>query len=143
MRSIFYGAARDMTRTLRLPPNARCKTCGRTDPLDLLPETKPRVCADCGPVGGPKPSRQEHHPFGDANDPVTFSFRPSSHRFFTDRQEDWPTETLTNPDGCPTLRRAAALRSFGDTIAFLEERVIRPYMRDLRGRHVRGCDGSA
>jgi Zn ribbon nucleic-acid-binding protein len=139
VRSIFRAAARETARRLRLPSGSRCTDCQSSDSLALLPETKPVRCVDCHAKRRRQKRTQDHHPLGRANNPdETFPVRLSTHRFLTDRQEDWPTETLTNPAGCPIVRKAAALRAFVDNLAFLEKYVLLPRAPELKRRHARG-----
>ena len=62
----------------------------------------------------------DHHPFGSANDPTTIRVPVNDHRAELNvAQQDWPKETLRNPDGSPLLRAAACIRGFVDTILYL------------------------
>jgi hypothetical protein len=136
---MFYAAARATARRVRVPSGGSCSICNRSDTIALLPRTKPLRCADCDTKRRGRKWTEDHHPSGEANNPdETFPVRLSTHRFFTDRQEDWPTETLTNPAGCPIIREASMLRAFLDNLAFFEERVLFPRARELEQWHKRG-----
>jgi hypothetical protein len=42
----------------------------------------------------------------------------------TERQREWPDETLRNPDRDPLLKWAACIRGFADTISYLVEQLL-------------------
>jgi hypothetical protein len=66
-----------------------------------------------------------HHIAGKANSPITTSIPANDHQAqLTVAQQDWPRETLENPDGCPLLRGAACIRGFGDTIVYYVETFV-------------------
>jgi hypothetical protein len=65
-----------------------------------------------------------HHPFGEANDPKTTILAPvNDHRAdLNEAQRDWPQRTRENPDGSPLLAAAGTVRGFIDTIVYLIEK---------------------
>jgi len=66
-----------------------------------------------------------HHVAGRANDPTTVNVPANDHTAeLTERQHDWPEQTLRNPDGDPLLRAAACLRGGYDTVVYLVKRVF-------------------
>jgi hypothetical protein len=66
----------------------------------------------------------DHHNFGKANDLTTMTPVPVNDHWaeLNAAQQDWPRETLRNPDGSPLLAGAARVRGFVDTIVYLIER---------------------
>ncbi len=59
-----------------------------------------------------------HHPFGVSNDAYTTVPIPvNDHQAeLNEAQQDWPEQTLKNPDGSPLLKAAGCIRGFIDTI---------------------------
>jgi hypothetical protein len=92
------------------------------------------LCCDCDAALAGSTPIELHHPLGEANDPATISLRLSTHRFFSDRQHDWPDATLTSPRACPKLRRAAALRALADINAYFAQVVVLPKARTLEAQ---------
>jgi hypothetical protein len=140
--SRFRAAARAVSRRLRVPAGTRCSRCRQSDPLALLRETSPLLCVDCDALAQGLAWFELHHPIGDANDPATIALRPSTHRYFTERQRGWHSVTLSNPRGSARLRQAAALRALADIHAFVCDRVALPIARSLERRHLRDCVGA-
>jgi hypothetical protein len=61
-----------------------------------------------------------HHITGKANGPITIGIPVNDHRAeLTVAQQDWPAETLENPDGSPLRAGAASIRGFVDTHIYL------------------------
>ena len=67
---------------------------------------------------------EQHHPAGQHNLPVTVPIPINEHRILSDRQRDWPNETLKNPDKNPVLKAAGALRGWIDALTLIIERCI-------------------
>ena len=77
------------------------------------------------------PGIELHHPLGRANDRAAIPLDLATHRWFSDRQWDWPQRTLKNPAHCPRLRRAAALRAWLDIGRYFAECIVLPKVRAL------------
>jgi len=102
---------------------ARC-ACGETRPLALIPGTNPTICADCQRQKKGHTIMDNHHPFGEVNDPKTTIPVPvNDHRaVLNEAQRDWPQRTRENPDGSPLLAAAGTVRGFIDTFLYLIEK---------------------
>jgi hypothetical protein len=66
----------------------------------------------------------DHHVFGEANDPTTtIPVSVNDHRAeLSAAQQDWPKRTLQNPEGSPLLAAAARVRGFVDMVIYLIEK---------------------
>lgn len=85
-----------------------------------------------------------HHIAGKANSPITTSLPANDHQArLSVAQQDWPKETLENPDGCPLLRAAACLRGFVDTVVYYFEEFVLwiAEMLELLSAHLREAWG--
>jgi hypothetical protein len=71
-----------------------------------------------------KSAHEDHHPAGVANSPLKVRTPGNDHRRLSDRQRDWPEETLGNPDSSPLLKIAAMIRGWVDYLRLLLERGI-------------------
>jgi hypothetical protein len=96
---------------------ARC-ACGETRPLALIPGSAPIICAKCKRKNKGASVMDNHHPFGVSNDAhTTVPFPVNDHQAeLNEAQQDWPKQTLKNPDGSPLLKAAGCIRGFIDTI---------------------------
>jgi hypothetical protein len=92
-----------------------------------------------------KTATDAHHIAGKANDPMTISIPINDHvAILTERQREWPDDTLKNPDRDPFLKFAARIRGVADTIRYLFEQLLlgaarafevaSVYLTALRGR---------
>jgi hypothetical protein len=102
---------------------ARC-ACGEARPLALIPGSNPMTCAKCQRQRKGHTVMDNHHPFGETNDPKTIIPVPvNDHRAdLNEAQRDWPQRTRENPDGSPLLAAAGTVRGFMDTIVYLIEK---------------------
>jgi hypothetical protein len=67
----------------------------------------------------------QHHIGGRANSPITISIPANDHRAeLSVLQQDWPKETLENPEGCPLRKGAACIRGFRDTLVHLIDQFL-------------------
>jgi len=116
---------RQQGKARRLPTGARCIDCGESDPLTLVRGSAPIRCMNCHADGRGKSRTERHHPSGRNNDPkLTVAISRNDHAVLSDAQQDWPERTLTNPDGSPLLKAAAAIRAWVDTLRLIMERAV-------------------
>lgn len=123
------GAAhqRKVAAERRFPPGSRC-ACGEIRPEAFVPNSSPVICAACDRIRKGKTTMDNHHPAGKANSPTTIATPVNDHRAeLSSAQYDWPRTTLENPAGSPLLARAACVRGFADTNAYLVERLLLPH----------------
>lgn len=107
----------------RLGEGARCQICGQTD-IRVLELSRERVlCSECRHEVQGKPPVEKHHPAGRNNDSFYVPLPANDHAILTDCQNDWPTETLTNPSPDILHQIAAWLRAISDTLKHLAEMV--------------------
>lgn len=115
----------------------RCHLCGEEDPFALTGRHPEIVCYECMDGGANRSWVEAHHSAGRHNDDATVSVPGNDHRVLSDRQLDWPRETLRNPDGSPLLKAAAALRGWLDVLRLTLERTfvwIPPFLEWLDAR---------
>src|SRR5215469_5508740 len=88
----------------RVGEGAHC-ACGEARPLALIPGSNPMICAKCLRQKKGHSVMDNHHPFGEANNPkITISIPVNDHRAeLNEAQNDWPKRILENPDGSPLL----------------------------------------
>lgn len=103
------------------------------------------MCQECLRETQGKATTDAHHVAGQANAPTTISIPTNDHvAVLTERQREWPDETLRNPDRDPLLKWAACIRGCADTIWYLVEQLllgaargleaVSKYLRELWGR---------
>lgn len=103
----------------RVGINAKC-ACGEARPQALIPGTDPIICAQCQRRLLKHEERDDHHNFGASNSPLTMYVPVNDHRAdLSVTQQNWPQETLSNPDKSPLLTAAAFIRGFVDTVVYL------------------------
>lgn len=113
---------RKVTKARSVGIGAQC-ACGESRPEALIREGDCVICHECKRKENEMKTEDDHHPFGEANSPVTISVAVNDHvAELTPAQKDWPTKTLQNPDGSPLLAAAATLRGFIDTVLHLIEK---------------------
>ena len=99
--------------------NAGCTGCPEKRSETLNRKTRPIKCTECQRRKEGKTTMDQHHIAGAANSPITTSIPANDHQaVLTVAQNDWPEQTLANPDGCPLLRGAACIRGFVDTVVY-------------------------
>jgi hypothetical protein len=83
------------------------------------------ICAACKRKKEEKTTVDNHHVAGKANSPVTMPVPVNDHRAdLSASQQDWPKETLQNPDGSPLLVAAAHIRGFVDYLVYLAKKFL-------------------
>jgi len=119
------GAAyqRSVAAERRFLPGSRC-ACGETRP-EAFVSNNPVICAACDRVSQGQTILDNHHPAGESNSPATIPTPVNDHRAeLSPAQYDWPKATLENRDGSPLLARAACIRGYIDTNAYLVEKLL-------------------
>jgi hypothetical protein len=111
------GALNRRARRRRLLAIDAACACGESDPAVLIREGERLLCVRCRRSQTDRPTWDWHHPLGAANAPVALATDVNLHALFSDRQHDWPTDTLTNPRESPYRRYAAAIRATLDFVA--------------------------
>jgi hypothetical protein len=113
---------RKATAARRAGVGAKC-ACGETRPGALIRNSNPKTCHECRRKAENKSTYDKHHPFGEANSPITVEIRTNDHTSeLNEAQRDWPKEVLENPDGSPLIAAAACIRGFIDTVVYLIEK---------------------
>jgi hypothetical protein len=104
--------------------NAVCKQCGETDVRVLVRNSRPKRCEACYRAKNGKSVEDAHHPSGRANSPFIVQIPVNSHRRLSDKQYDWPSGLLQNPNDCPIMSVAAQVRGATETLVELIERLL-------------------
>jgi hypothetical protein len=116
---------RQSSAARRIGHGKKCKWCGESRPLALVPGSNPTICAACDRKKSGQSPFDEHHPAGQANHPATVSVWVNDHRAaLSTAQYDWPEETWKNPTGSPILAGAACIRGYYDTSEYLLDDVV-------------------
>jgi hypothetical protein len=102
----------------------QCKLCRESNPAALIGRTQDIICYECEAKKSGKSEIEQHHPAGQNNDSSTVPIPANDHRGLSDRQSDWPLNTLRNPEASPLLKAAAAMRGWLDILAELIERIL-------------------
>jgi hypothetical protein len=119
------GAAyqRKVAAKRRFPPGSQC-ACGETRP-EAFVSNNPVICAACDRASRGKSVADAHHPAGKSNSPITIPIPVNDHRAeLSSAQYDWPKATLENRNGSPLLARAACVRGYIDTDAYLVHNLL-------------------
>ena len=99
--------------------------CGESRPGALIPCSTPMSCARCTRKQRGHSILDRHHPAGDANHELTIPIPVNDHRaILNEHMQDWPKETLENPDRSPLLAAAGCIRGFCDTLIYLIEELL-------------------
>ena len=102
--------------------------CGERRPKALIPKSDPIRCHECQRKKEGKTHMDNHHPAAKANNPTTTPVPVNDHRAeLSPAQDDWPKETLENPDGSPLLAFAGCVRGYADTAVYLIEKLLLPF----------------
>lgn len=115
--------ARHARRRRVLPVDARC-ACGETNVHCLIPTGDDVICYACRSMTAGRSRTEQHHVAGRHNLDTTVPVLNNDHRVLSDRQHDWPSRTLRNPDRSPLLQAAGAIRGWLDILALILERVV-------------------
>lgn len=102
----------------------KCSKCGEYGVFALTGCDPEITCYECQRKAAKRPPIERHHPAKRKNDSFTVAIPSNDHRYLSDLQEDWPLETLRNPNGSPLLKAAAMLRGWLDVLRLLIERVL-------------------
>ena len=105
----------------RMPTGARCE-CGESRTEALIRGSQPVMCRECDRRKKGKTTMDDHHPFGQANNPTTIPIPVNDHAELSSAQYDWPKETLENRHGSPLLAAAGCVRGFVDMVIHLIRR---------------------
>jgi hypothetical protein len=81
-------------------------------------------CYECQAKRQGRTLIEQHHPAGRNNDEFTVPIPANDHRILSDRQIDWPLDTLRNPNASPLRAAAATLRGWLDILAELIKRIL-------------------
>jgi hypothetical protein len=115
---------RKVTAARRVGENAHC-ACGENQPEALIEACDPTICAACDRTRQGMTPFDDHHFAGRTNSPVTVPIWVNDHRaWLSDKQRDWPLETLENPKRSPFLAAAATIRGFIDTVSYLLKELL-------------------
>lgn len=126
-RDPIAAFAREARAARRVGEDACCSKCGENRPLALIPNSRPRVCANCRRIELGQSTADNHHPAGEANDPTTTPIPTNDHRaVLSPKQYEWPTETWLNPSGSPLLAGAAGVRGYCETNDYLVASLLLP-----------------
>lgn len=101
-----------------------CSTCEESEPSALTGYAPDIVCYECQAKAHKKSLVESHHPSGRQNDSFTIPIPGNDHRVLTEKQRDWPIETLRNPNGSPLRKASAAIRGWLDTLRLMIERIL-------------------
>ena len=98
----------------RIGKNAKCKYCSETDlrALDKIDDIT--LCRNCRLAKTGKSVIEQHHLSGRNNDDFLVALPANEHAILSDYQEDWPEETMKNPNKDSLLHIAAWLRANSD-----------------------------
>src|SRR5712664_819260 len=87
--------------------NPQCELCGESHASALTGSTPNIICSECQAKKSERSPIEQHHPAGRNNDEHTIPIPANNHRILSDRQIDWPVDTLRNPNASPLLAAAA------------------------------------
>jgi hypothetical protein len=109
----------------RVGVDAQCSTCGESRAEALIVDSTPITCVKCHRTRKGHRTVDLHHVAGEANDATIIPVVVNDHvADLSERQRDWPHETLENPHGCPLLRAAACIRGAVDVLYYTVERSV-------------------
>jgi len=115
--------ARHARRQRALPADAQC-ACGETDARCLIPTGERVICYACQSSKAGRSDTEHHHVAGRHNLDTTVPIPNNEHRILSDRQQDWPTDTVRNPDRSPLLQASGAIRGWRDILILILERAV-------------------
>ena len=115
---------RKVTAARRIGQGNKCD-CGEARPEALIAGSDPVICASCDRKANSMRTIDDHHVGGAANDSTTTPVPVNDHRAeLSVAQEDWPRQTLENPDGSPLLAGAACMRGYVDTTLYFQQELL-------------------
>jgi len=77
--------AERVRRAALFPPNAQCESCGKTDPLELIPDDRMILCGDCDARRRGQLPQHRHHVAGQHKGP-SFTVPVTTHQRLTARE---------------------------------------------------------
>jgi hypothetical protein len=116
--------SRHARRAAAFPPNARCTACGERNPVTLVVGSNPTCCYRCAARTAGRMTVEAHHWAGQQNAPDTILVDANDHRELSDMQQDWPEETLRNPNQTPLRTAAAVVRGWLDDLRLMITKVV-------------------
>src|SRR5215469_6280655 len=96
--------------------NPKCAGCEETEPAALTGCVPNIICYECLSKSAKKSMTEFHHFAGRNNDSFTVPIPGNDHRILSERQRDWPQNTLRNPNGSPLLKASGSLRGLLETL---------------------------
>jgi hypothetical protein len=102
----------------------QCPHCGERDPRALTGTHSDIRCYEHDCLARGRSPVEAHHPAKWRNDRFTIDIPGNDHRILSSRQQQWPIQTLRNPDGSPLLKLSAALRGFLDILHQIIDRLL-------------------
>lgn len=108
----------------RVGIDSKCD-CGETRPEALIPTFTPMNCARCSRKQRGHSVLDRHHVAGKANHDLTIPIPVNDHRaILNEDMQDWPEETLENPNRSPLLAAAGCIRGFCSFVFYLIEELL-------------------
>jgi len=117
-------AIRHARKANRLGPDAKCTECGEHDIRVLRKVGKIILCDECENEIQGRPRLERHHLAGRRNDHFNIPVPANVHVILSDAQNDWPRETLINPDQDILRVIAAWFRGIYDLLIYLAEKLL-------------------
>lgn len=114
MNTLLARELRAQRRRASLGPNPRCRRCGEDRIMLLHRHGASVLCYTCISWACGRSGYEQHHIFGRHNDPSTMPVPANLHRLLSERQREWPQETLRNPEAKSHLVLAAGFRAMVD-----------------------------
>ncbi len=108
-RSPIEQRTRQARRKRTLGKDARCTQCNENDHRVLVVGSNPLLCYECSARADGRPTTEWHHLAGRANSSACVLIPANTHRRLSDKQKDWPMQTLRNPLQSPLASAAAAI----------------------------------
>jgi hypothetical protein len=106
-------------------PRCKVRGCEETNPFALMGAHPELYCPLHTAEFAGRHWFERHHPAGQANDAEhTVEVPMGDHMVLSSYQQEWPQETLRNPDGSPLLRAAAATRGWLDILRLILDRTV-------------------
>lgn len=106
-------------------PKCKVEGCIETNPFALIGAYPELYCAMHAADFAGKRWFEDHHWQGQRNDPDDKGPTPiNDHKVLSSYQDEWPPDTLRNPDASPLLRAAAATRGWLDTLRLILDRTV-------------------
>lgn len=117
-------AARHARRAEKFPADAKCASCPESDPIVLVADSDPLTCYQCQELAAGKSGVEADHFGRRANSNHLYRLSANDHRRISEMQQDWPLDTLRNPNKSPLLKGAAVLRAWLDYLRLIIDRSV-------------------